>query len=100
SRQLLGARKTPWNHSIEYGPVVVSLVTPSAHLPASGLVSALHRLVKSSAFLGGVAPIWSNRFCWTYIGQPVMERGIGTPYTDPSSIAMRHWAGLMLARLA
>src|ERR1700736_1109643 len=79
SRQLFGARKTPWNHNMEYGPVVVSLVTPSAHLPASGRVSCLHRFLKSSAVFGGVAPIWSSRFCWTYMGQPVMDRGMGTP---------------------
>src|SRR5262249_51711587 len=77
-RQLLAARKTPWNQSIEYGPTVVSLVTPSAHLPASGLVSALQSALKSSAFLGGLIPAASSRFCWTYIGQPVIDRGIGT----------------------
>src|SRR5262245_39026672 len=82
-RQLLGARNMPWKIHIEYGPEVLSLVTPIAHLLFGALDSALHRRLKSSAVFSAPTLAWSTSPWFTSRTGPVSGCTVGIPAIPP-----------------
>src|ERR1051326_3789791 len=99
TRQLLGAPNMPWKIPLEYGPEVLSLVTPIAQRLFWAFERALQRRLKSSAVLSGPTLAWSIRPWFASMPGPVSGCTVGTPASAPFLIGTFHDALAKFARL-